>query len=286
MVGVTFGEPEGTLLVRMSPSTGKAMWTAPLPSYPEANAITISEGRILLVAPGEKLTPEGDEGEGPAMVYAFNLKGAKLWQHSLGFSTSGTVQAAWTAPELPDGESSEPELLTDFTQIPGEIILYEGQELRGINASNGKEWSYTPEPAPERITGPDPGGPEDLHLVIGTNEVLIDGRTGVEKGRDRSSPTGQGIGLVGPLFQPKTVGDSTEPNLPGIGPVNPLLAYAGNVVYGAVKNGLIAIDIQTSKELWTLPDEDPFGIETAAAGNGYVLVSDNEGTFLLEEASK
>lgn len=285
MVGVASSDSEGSLLVRLNPANGRPLWIVQLPSYAERNALAIREGRILLVAPGGKLTPDGIEGEGPAVAYAFSLKGAKLWEDSLGASINGTAQSAWAPPTLPSSSENYPDFLTDFDQIPGEIILYEGTDLRGIDESDGKEWTYTAEPTPERIVGPDPGGPGDLHLVTGEDEVLINGHSGREEGRDRATPEGRDIGLVGPIFQRNAAEAESPVSVPGIGEVRPLLAFAGPVVYAATDRGLIAIDSRTGKRLWTFPDSSPFWVGPAAAGNGFVLATGEEGTFLLREGS-
>jgi outer membrane protein assembly factor BamB len=282
MIGITFASDEGSLLARLSPANGKPLWTAELPSYAEQNALAIRDGRILLVAPGERLTPDGIEGEGPALAYAYSLDGAKLWQHSLGLSIDGTHQSGWVAPSLPESDDT-PDVVTDFDAIKGFIVLYDGTELRGINDTTGKEWTYAPNPAPERIVGSNPGGPEELHLVNGADEVLIDGVTGVEKGRDRSTPEGRDIGLVGPEFETKAAEYESSPTLDGIGSVTPLTAYAGDVVYGATDHGLVAIDTRTGKELWQVPEDSYYNIEPAAAGNGFVLATGDETVLFREQ---
>jgi outer membrane protein assembly factor BamB len=283
IIGITFSSESGSLLIRLNPKNGRPLWTIPLTAYPEQVALAIRDERILLIAPGEQLKPSGIEGEGPGQAYAFSLEGAKLWSRSLGVRTNGSLQGAWMPPALPTTDEKYPDFLTDFDSIPGVILLYEGTRLRGLDAATGSEWSYTPAPAPERIFGPNPGGPEQLHLVRGADEVLIDGLTGVEQSRDRLAPTGQEIGLLGPIFHRQALERDTRPRIKGIGSVFPKPANAGNVVYAAKRNGLVAINTETSKALWTFRDGKYYDIDTAVAGQGFVLASDSSSTFLLRE---
>jgi outer membrane protein assembly factor BamB len=284
MVGVTFSEPEGSVLIRLNPKNGEPIWKAKLPTYAEQNALSIKDGRILLVAPGERLTPEGIEGEGPAMAYAFSLNGAKIWEQSLGVSISGVEQSSWSPPTLPDGGETVPPLIADMNAIPGEIIVYEGAELRGLNDRTGAEWVYSPYPTPEGVSGPDPGGADDLHLINGLNQLLIDGHTGKEVKRERGAPGGSGIGLIGPVFEQAAAENELPVNVPGFGDLRPVTIDAGgNVVFGTTDHALIAIDSTNGKELWKLPMDLSYPVDAAAGGDSYMLMNETEGTQLLKE---
>jgi hypothetical protein len=284
MVGITFASPEGSLLVRFDPTDGKLLWIARLPTYAEHNALAIREGRILVLAPGKKLRASGAEGEGPAEAFAFSLKGAELWRHSLHLADAAFGTGEWATPTLPRGDESRSFVLTDFDAIPDFTILYGGKRLRGIDDADGHEWRYRPDRRPSAITGPGPGESDDLHVVDGLGQLLIDGQTGEQVERNRSTPRGRGLGLVGPLFHPRAA--EPEPRIRGIGYVTPLPAFARHVVYGAVGRSLVAIDTRDSRKLWSLPENGPYGIETAVAGPGFVLASGDEGTFLVREGKR
>lgn len=283
IVGITYSGTEGELLVRLDPATGRPLWQVDLPTYGEGNALSIENGRIVLVAPGGKLTPEGAEGEGPAVAYGFSTTGAKIWERPLGIAISGVMQAAWAAPGLPTEGANLPALLTDMEAIPGETIVYDGAELRGFSDRTGEEWSYTPYPAPEAIFGPDPNGPEDLHLVGGGDQVLIDGHTGKEVKREVGEPTGRPLGLVGPLFGQDAAPSGTSVRVPGVGDLWPVIVNGGeHIVFGTTSNRLVAIDPSSGKKLWDLPlnfDEPEPG---AAVNEGSLLITDTEGTLMLK----
>lgn len=284
IVGITFAEPEGAQLIRLNPRNGRPIWKARLPSYAEENAISIVDGRILVVAPGEKLSPDGYEGEGPAMAFAFTVDGAKIWEDSLAVQINGTLQSSWAPPQLPGNGETVPYLITDMSAIPGEIITYEGSLLRGINDRTGQEWTYSPSLMPEAILGPDPGGPADLHLISGTNQVLVDGRNGKEVKREIGQGKGLPLGLVGPLFQQQVTEVESPVKVPGVGPLWPVKVDAGgSIVFGTDEHALVAMNSKSGRKLWEMPMEPSYGLEAAAAGDGFMLINTAEGTTLLRE---
>lgn len=299
LVGMTsLSSPDGALsLARLDPADGTQLWAATLPDAYYQAFLAVRDDRILVVAPGS-----GD-GTGPAFAYCFSVAGAKLWQEALGEPIPPVdSRSTWQPDGLPTaGETTNPgpRIVIDVDQIPGVMLIYEVGRLRGFNTLTGAMWTYSPDVTPDRIVGPDPGGKPLLHLVSGSDVVLVNGHTGIEEARTRAMPRGRDIGpnSVGPMFD-STAFEATLPPRDDIEPLTPLDATADGVAY-AIINGplgsdgnthgdrLAEIDTATDKTLWTwAPHGGSVLGGASAAGDGLLLVNvdraDGGGTALLK----